>query len=76
MERTLSELPTEHQAAVALFAARHGRAWKAKLADAWGMGTDTHEPDGWALRDIRNNPNWGHDWLDGVKLVIARGDNA
>lgn len=68
MTRTLDELPPEHQEAVALFAAKHGRRWKAKLGDAWGMGTDTREPKGWALRDIRNSPNWGHAWLDGVKL--------
>lgn len=64
----MDELPPEHRAAVQAFAAKHGRAWKARLADAWGMGTDTHEPDGWALRDIRNSPAWGHAWLERVKL--------
>ena len=66
--RVMDELPLAHRLAVRAFAAKHGRRWKAALADAWGNGTDTHEPDGWALRDIRNNPQWGHDWLDGVKL--------
>lgn len=68
MKRALSELPSEHQAAVLAFVAKHGRRWKAKLGDAWAMGTDSRELNGWALRDIRNSPSWGHDWLDGVKL--------
>lgn len=64
----MTPLPKEHADAVRAFAAKYGRAWKARLADAWGMGTDTHEPGGWALRDIRNSPAWGHAWLDAVKL--------
>lgn len=68
MHRTLDELPADHQAAIKAFSEKHGRKWKAKLADAWGMGTDTRETNGWALRDIRNSPNLGHDWLDNVKL--------
>lgn len=66
--RTLAELPDEHQEAITAYAAKHGRQWKAKLADAWGLGSDTHEPNGWALRDIRNCPAWGHAWLDKVKI--------
>lgn len=66
--RSINELPPEHQQAILGFAAKHGRAWKAKLAIAWGNGSDTREPLGHALRDIRNHPSWGHDWLDGVKL--------
>lgn len=66
--RTIDELPADSQQAIALFAAKYGRTWKAKLGIAWGMGTDTREPLGHALRDIRNNPAWGHAWLDGVKL--------
>jgi hypothetical protein len=67
-KRTIDELPEDHQDAVRAYAAKHGRYWKAKLADAWGLGSDTHEPEGWALRDIRNNPAWGHAWLDAVRL--------
>ena len=67
-QHNISDLPPEHQAAVKAYAAKHGRKWKAKLADAWAMGTDTQEPDGWALRDIRNSPRWGHYWLANVKL--------
>jgi hypothetical protein len=65
---TMADLPAEHQAVVLAYAAKHGRKWKAALANAWGMGTDTAFPDGWALRDIRNSPAWGHAWLDGVTL--------
>lgn len=72
MKRTLNELPAEHQAVVQAYAAKHGRKWKARLADAWGMGTDTHFPDGWALRDIRNSPAWGHAWLASVNLETGR----
>ncbi len=68
MTRTVNELPDDCREAVLAFAAKHGRNWKAKLADAWGMGTDTREPNGHALRDIRNSPNWGHAWLASVKL--------
>ena len=64
----LSDLPHEHQAAIKAYAAKHGHKWKAKLADAWGLGTDTKEPDGWALRDIRNSPSLGHYWLANVKI--------
>ena len=67
-QRSIDELPEAHQRAVIGFAQKHGRRWKAALGLAWGKGTDTHEPDGYALRDIRNSPQWGHDWLDGVKL--------
>lgn len=66
--RSIAELPADHQNAVRAYAAKHGRQWKRKLADAWGMGTDTREPDGWALRDIRNNPAWGHAWLENLTL--------
>ena len=67
-QRSIDELPEAHQRAVIGFAQKHGRRWKAALGLAWGNGRDTAEQDGWALRDIRNSPQWGHDWLDGVKL--------
>jgi hypothetical protein len=67
-QRSIDELPAYAQEAVLAFAAKHGRGWKAALGLAWSNGTDTRERDGYALRDIRNNPQWGHDWLDGVKL--------
>lgn len=67
--RSIEELSPEHQAAVRAFATRHGRKWKDALGVAWGRGTDTSEPDGWALRDIRNSPAWGHDWLENVEDV-------
>ena len=66
--RSITELPREHQEAIQAFVAKHGRAWKNKLGLAWGNGSDTRETLGHALRDIRNNPAWGHDWLDKVKL--------
>lgn len=66
--RSIDELPDDCQQAIKLFAAKHGRTWKAKLGVAWGNGSDTREPLGHALRNIRNTPAWGHAWLDGVKL--------
>lgn len=66
--RSILELPADSQEAILVFAAKHGRAWKSKLGIAWGNGSDTREHLGHALRDIRNNPAWGHAWLDGVKL--------
>ena len=65
---TMADLPAEHQAVVLADAAKQGRTWKAALANAWAVGTDTQFPDGWALRDIRNGPEWGHAWLAGVAL--------
>lgn len=68
MPRTIHELDQDEQQAIKAYVAKHGRTWRAKLANAWGMGTDTREPNGSALRGIRNNPRLGHDWLDRVKL--------
>jgi hypothetical protein len=68
MTRTIEELPEDIRSVVIAYAAKHGRQWKAKLANDWGTGRDTSFPDGWALRDIRNNPAWGHKWLAAVVL--------
>lgn len=64
----MDELPDDHREAVLAFAAKHGRRWKETLALYWGDGRDTLEPNGWALRSIRNNPNWGHEWLQRVEI--------
>ena len=67
--RSIDELGPDHQDAVRRFAAKHGKDWKDRLADAWGMGTDVKEHEGWALRDLRNSPAWGHHWLENVEDV-------
>lgn len=66
MKRSIDELNPEGQAAINAFAAKYGRKWKQRLAEAWGTGADTQEPLGWALRSIRNTPSFGHDWLDKI----------
>lgn len=66
--RSILELPADSREAILIFAAKYGRTWKSKLGIAWGNGSDTREHLGHALRDIRNNPAWGHDWLDKVRL--------
>jgi hypothetical protein len=54
-------------AAVAAYAARHGRTWRADLAAAWSTGRDTAEPDGHLLRQVRNT--YGPTWLATVTLA-------
>ena len=66
MTRTINELTTEQQTAVQAFAAKHGRKWKSALADAWMTGRDASQPDGWALRQVRNQ--FGPKWLAAVTL--------
>jgi YD repeat-containing protein len=60
--------PTADQvAAVAAFATRHGRSWRAELAAAWLSGRDANEPDGHLLRQVRNR--FGPRWLRDVTLA-------
>jgi hypothetical protein len=54
-------------AAVAAFATRHGRSWRAELAAAWLSGRDANEPDGHLLRQVRNR--FGPRWLRDVTLA-------
>ena len=54
-------------AAVAAYAARRGRTWRAELAAAWSTGRDTAEPDGHLLRQVRNT--YGPTWLATVTLA-------
>ena len=57
--------PTADQlAAVAAFATRYGRTWRADLAAAWLNGRDAAEPDGHLLRQVRNR--FGPAWLRDV----------
>ena len=56
--------PTADQvAAVAAFATRHGRTWRAELLAAWLNGRDAAEPDGHLLRQVRDRlgPVWLRD---------------
>jgi hypothetical protein len=57
----------EQLAAVAAYAARHGRTWRADLAAAWLTGRDAREPDGHLLRQVRNT--CGPAWLAAVTLA-------
>jgi hypothetical protein len=60
--------PTADQvAAVAAFATRHGRTWRAELLAAWLNGRDANEPDGHLLRQVRNR--FGPRWLRDVTLA-------
>jgi hypothetical protein len=63
----------EQLAAVAAYAARHGRTWRADLGAAWSTGRDTREPDGHLLRQVRNT--CGPAWLATVTPadLAARG---
>lgn len=58
--RTKPAPSPEQLAAVAAFAARHGRDWRYALVDAWLTGRDAREPDGHLLRQVRNTcgPAW------------------
>jgi hypothetical protein len=69
-DRMLADLtgPRPDQlAAVAAFAARHGRTWRADLADAWLSGSDAGQPDGHLLRQVRNQH--GPAWLRRVTVA-------
>jgi hypothetical protein len=57
----------EQLAALAAFAKRHGRTWRADLADAWSTGRDTAEPGGYFLRQVRNT--WGPAWIATVAMA-------
>lgn len=56
-----NKIPEDQEAALKAFAEKHGKDWKRKLLDAWYSGTDTAEPDGHLLRQIRNS--YGPTWL-------------
>lgn len=72
--KTFPPLDPEHLEAVTTYAAKHGRRWKHSLGVAWGKGTDTHEHLGHCLRNIRNHPSYGHDWLDAYRLPKLEND--
>ena len=55
----------EQERAVKAYASKHGRFWKQKLLLAWQTGRDVAEPDGHALRQLRNQG--GPRWLAAVK---------
>lgn len=47
-------LTAEQQSVIDAFAAKYGKSWKNALRTAWMNGSDTQEPDGHVLRQIRN----------------------
>lgn len=55
------DLNEEQRQAMESFMERHGRYWKKKLACCWFDNSDTHEPFGHCLRQIRNQ--FGYQWL-------------
>jgi hypothetical protein len=68
MKTKINPAPSPDQlAAVAAYAARHGRTWRASLATAWSTGRDAAELDGHLLRQVRNSH--GPAWLATVTLA-------
>lgn len=61
---TLPPLTPEQEAALQVYAARHGRCWKSILNHAW-MGGLPHD-DGGLLRGLRNSH--GPTWLQSYRL--------
>jgi hypothetical protein len=58
----MSKAPTQAQiGALRLFQQTHGRSWKLQLSEAWENGTDLEEPQGEALRQLRDE--FGPKWL-------------
>lgn len=57
----MDTLTTEQRGALSAFAGKHGDRWKQRLLDAWMTGRDAAEPDGHALRQLRNR--FGPSWL-------------
>jgi hypothetical protein len=68
MNPKIKPAPSPDQlAAVAAYAARHGRTWRAALMDAWLTGRDAQEPAGHLLRQVRNT--CGPAWLATVTMA-------
>ena len=51
LEEAISD---EHMEAIKSYADKHGKDWKQKLSTAWMKGTDSSEPNGHLLRQVRN----------------------
>jgi hypothetical protein len=60
------ELSTEQLVALLDYADRHGDRWKDHLSTAWMTGHDIKCPEGWALRQIRNQ--FGPEWLQSFEV--------
>lgn len=60
-------LPMGAEDALAAYAAKHGRTWKATLREAW-MGRAPHDDTG-VLRELRNTH--GPEWLKSFRLPKA-----
>lgn len=58
-------------AALASYARRHGRTWRASLRAAWESGRDEREPEGALLRQIRNQ--YGPAWL--TRFQLPKGES-
>jgi hypothetical protein len=60
------------EAAIARFAADHGRTWKATLTNVYWYNARVwrggQEGDGAVLHGLRNDPNWNHVGLDKYRL--------
>jgi hypothetical protein len=70
VEAAAGKTPNEEQlAALHLFAKKYGRSWKRELSSKWADGTDTNEPQGALLRQVRNS--FGPEWLMKTKIVSA-----
>jgi hypothetical protein len=70
----MTEGPTQAElAALQAYAARHGRAWKARLAQDWQTGKDLCAPEGPVLRAVRNQrgPAWLRSRENGVAPCLA-----
>lgn len=59
----MRQATSDQLAALQAFARKYGRNWKQVLRDKWFDGRDANEPDGYLLRQIRNQlgPTWLRD---------------
>ena len=51
------------------FARRHGRCWRGQLRQCWDDGSDTREPNGYLLRQLRDD--FGLKWLDSFNSKLG-----
>lgn len=61
------ELTSEERNALQAFATEHGRTWKRKLAEVYWYNARIWNGHN-CLHALRNDPRWGHDGLNAIRL--------
>ena len=62
---SIQDLNEEQRQRLTEFAKKHGTLWRAELPTMWWTGDDARQPNGYLLRQIRNQ--FGPVWLANLK---------